>query len=110
VRSPGTCCTSPRCSAPILGRGAEALHDDLGRAIGLALGPVLVQGLGREIVETVVDLAHSLGLRAVGEGVETEAELAVLAACGCDEGQGFLLGRPMPAEALRVLSPACSTT
>jgi EAL domain-containing protein (putative c-di-GMP-specific phosphodiesterase class I) len=62
------------------------------------------------IVETVVGLAHNLGLRAVGEGVETEAARAVLAACGCDHGQGFLLGRPVPADALRVLSPECSTT
>jgi EAL domain-containing protein (putative c-di-GMP-specific phosphodiesterase class I) len=49
------------------------------------------------IVETIVDLAHNLGLRAVGEGIETEEAYHLLADSGCDYGQGFLMGRPMPA-------------
>jgi diguanylate cyclase (GGDEF)-like protein len=63
-----------------------------------------VAGLGSPeqdptIVSTVVDLAHKLGLQVVAEGVETEEELRAVGAMGCDEAQGFLLGRPGPADA-----------
>ena len=65
-----------------------------------------VAGLGTSeldttIITSVVALAHNLGLRVVAEGVETEAELEAVGAMGCDEVQGFLLGRPGPAEAFR---------
>ena len=56
------------------------------------------------IVQTIVDLAHNLGLRAVGEGIETEEAYRLLAECGCDYGQGFLMGRPMPAAELAELA------
>jgi diguanylate cyclase (GGDEF)-like protein/PAS domain S-box-containing protein len=56
------------------------------------------------IVRTTIDLAHTLGLRAVAEGVETEPVLERLKSYGCDEAQGFLLGRPMPAEQLAALA------
>ena len=63
-----------------------------------------VSGLGTSgqdptIISTVVDLAHKLGLQVVAEGVETEAELRAVEAMGCDEAQGFLLGRPGPPDA-----------
>ena len=63
-----------------------------------------VSGLGTAgqdptIVSTVVDLAHRLGLQVVAEGVETEAELRAVGEMGCDEVQGYLLGRPGPAGA-----------
>jgi len=50
------------------------------------------------LVQAIVGLAHGLKLTATAEGVETEGELAVLRALGCDQVQGFLLGRPVPAE------------
>jgi EAL domain-containing protein (putative c-di-GMP-specific phosphodiesterase class I) len=56
------------------------------------------------IVETIVELAHNLGLRAVGEGIETEEAYRLLAASGCDYGQGFLMGRPMPAAELAAVA------
>ncbi len=49
------------------------------------------------VVSTLVDLAHKLGLKVVALGVETEAELHAAGELGCDEVQGFLLGRPGPA-------------
>ena len=52
------------------------------------------------IVQTIVDLAHNLGLRAVAEGIETDEAYRLLTASGCDYGQGFLMGRPMPAAEL----------
>lgn len=49
-----------------------------------------------QIVRLIVQLAHSLRLRCVAEGIETPEQLALLKAMGCDEGQGYLLARPMP--------------
>jgi diguanylate cyclase (GGDEF)-like protein len=55
-------------------------------------------GKAAAIIESIVGLGHSLDLRITAEGVETEEQLAALSGVGCDEAQGFLLGRPMPAE------------
>jgi diguanylate cyclase len=52
------------------------------------------------IVRTTIDLAHSLGLTMVAEGVETEAALAELARLGCDLAQGYHISKPLPAEQL----------
>jgi EAL domain-containing protein (putative c-di-GMP-specific phosphodiesterase class I)/GGDEF domain-containing protein len=52
------------------------------------------------LVKSTVDLAHSLGLKLVAEGVETAETLAVLAAMGCDVAQGYHVARPMPLRAL----------
>jgi diguanylate cyclase (GGDEF)-like protein len=52
------------------------------------------------IVRTTVDLAHSLGLTMVAEGVENEAALAELARLGCDLAQGYHISKPLPAEQL----------
>jgi len=48
------------------------------------------------IVRSTIELAHSLGLRAIAEGVEDNATLDRLRALGCDLAQGYYLGRPMP--------------
>lgn len=50
----------------------------------------------RHIVESNIRLAHDLGLRAVAEGVETAADLELMAQLGCDAAQGFHIARPMP--------------
>jgi diguanylate cyclase (GGDEF)-like protein len=54
----------------------------------------------RAVVRAVVELAHSLGMRTVAEGVETDEQLALLREVGSDLVQGFLLGRPEPHETL----------
>lgn len=48
------------------------------------------------LVSTVISLAHSLGLRVVAEGVDSEDQAAVLRRHGCDEMQGYLYSRPRP--------------
>jgi len=49
------------------------------------------------ITKAVIGLGHTLGLRVVAEGVEKVEEMRVLFAAGCDELQGYLFGKPMPA-------------
>ena len=69
----------------------------------LKVDRTFVETLGAEsdesvIVRAVVTLAHSLGLVAVAEGVETDRAMLELRRLGCDRAQGFLLGRPVPVE------------
>ena len=61
--------------------------------------PIVSSRSFRSIVRTTIDLAHELGVKVVGEGVESAAVRSELEALGCDIGQGFYLGRPMSAAA-----------
>jgi diguanylate cyclase len=58
------------------------------------------------MVRSTVDLAHELGLKVVAEGVEDEGCLDYLRSIGCDIAQGYLIGRPMPADDLLALVAA----
>ena len=51
-----------------------------------------------ELLETIARLGHSLGLTVTAEGIEREGELDAVRRVGCDQVQGFLLGRPMDFE------------
>ena len=52
------------------------------------------------LVASTIALAHSLGLRMVAEGVETEVAYTELARLGCDQAQGYFMSRPVPAAEL----------
>ncbi len=58
------------------------------------------------IVETVIGLGRALRVPVTAEGVETEAQLRALAEAGCDQVQGYLLGRPAPQEVLEAMLAA----
>lgn len=67
----------------------------------------------RKIVQSVIDLAHTLDMRVVAEGIEDERILDMLVGMGCDFGQGYHIARPMPAVALADWlrsSPWCTDT
>ncbi|HEU0117822.1 MAG TPA: EAL domain-containing protein, partial [Alphaproteobacteria bacterium] len=49
------------------------------------------------IVNSIIDLAHNLGLKAVAEGVEDIRIWRMLEEKGCDYAQGFFIAKPMPA-------------
>ena len=56
-----------------------------------------------QIARAIIAMAHSLNLTVIAEGVETLAQLDFLRGHDCDEVQGFLLGRPMPAHQFTAL-------
>jgi EAL domain-containing protein (putative c-di-GMP-specific phosphodiesterase class I) len=71
----------------------------------LKLDRSFLAGIGEDaranaIVRSTVELAHSLGLTLVAEGIETEQNEAILRGLACDQGQGYHLARPMPGHEL----------
>ena len=60
-------------------------------------------GYPRNIVAMIVSLAHTLGLKVIAEGVEDVEQRRMLLDLGCDQIQGYLVGRPMPADEVDAL-------
>ncbi len=63
-----------------------------------------------EIVRAMISMAHAKGLKTTAEGVETAEQREVLRSFGCDEIQGFLMGKPMPPHQLRQIFDASGET
>jgi diguanylate cyclase (GGDEF)-like protein len=112
----GTAAASAAFFAQLAGSGVRVSLDDFGTGFASleSLGgwpidelkldrsivrPMATSASFHAIVATTIDLAHQLGVKVVAEGIENEAVSSELRALGCDIGQGFLLGRPMPAAA-----------
>jgi EAL domain-containing protein (putative c-di-GMP-specific phosphodiesterase class I) len=117
--------SDPETAGQVLGRlaasGVGVAVDDFGAGYAsllylrrypvsvLKLDRSLVQGLtvnptDAALVRWTVEMAHSLGVTCVAEGVEDEDTLRALADLGCDEAQGFLFQAPAPAAELRLTS------
>ena len=58
------------------------------------------------IIRAIVNLAVGLDLQTVAEGIETPDQLAAVTDLGCDLGQGFILGRPAPPDAIALAAPS----
>jgi diguanylate cyclase len=118
--------SGPGAGSALDGRQIERLRrlgvrlslDDLGRASSIAairtlpldqakIDAMFLHHVGRDarsqaIVHSLVELSHRLGLEVVAEGIETRNAWDTAARLGCDRGQGFFLGHPLPADELVV--------
>jgi EAL domain-containing protein (putative c-di-GMP-specific phosphodiesterase class I) len=56
------------------------------------------------IVQTTIDMGHRFGVKVVAEGIETTENWQQLLAMGCDQGQGYLISKPLPPEQLLAFS------
>jgi diguanylate cyclase (GGDEF)-like protein/PAS domain S-box-containing protein len=70
---------------------------------GVKLDKSFVEGLGddtmgKALVQKIIELCHTLGLEVVAEGIETPEQATLLKDMGCDLGQGYYFGRPLPSE------------
>jgi len=85
----------------------DTLKIDRSFVVDMTAGP---QGLA--LVSTIISLAHSLKLKVVAEGVETEDQSRLLRLLDCDEMQGYLFSRPVPVEIFEarfLAEAACAT-
>lgn len=58
---------------------------------------MVTSGKDRMLVKTMIAMGHDLGYRVVAEGIETQSAFDMLTEWGCDEGQGYLMSKPIPA-------------
>jgi len=87
------------------GTGYSSLHKIVQYAVDtLKIDKSFIQKATKEnsktrlLISTIITMAPNLGLGVIAEGVETEEQLALLNEQGCDEYQGYLYSKPLPAE------------
>jgi EAL domain-containing protein (putative c-di-GMP-specific phosphodiesterase class I) len=64
----------------------------------------------REIIHAVTAMAHNMNMKVIAEGVETVEQLSFLRSSDCDEAQGYLFSRPLPAEEFKEFVTAGSSS
>ena len=57
----------------------------------------------RDLLQAILGVGHSMSLKVIAEGIETEEQLRTITEMGCEMAQGFLIGRPGPAEVIEGL-------
>ena len=62
------------------------------------IGPEAEDERGSVILQAIIDMGHELGLAIVAEGIETQEQVDRLGQLGCDYGQGYFIGQPLPAK------------
>jgi len=67
---------------------------------------ILQQGGDATIVRTIIEMAHTLGLAVIAEGVENEGQKHFLRGLGCEQAQGYLFGKPVDADGMAELAGA----
>jgi diguanylate cyclase (GGDEF)-like protein len=109
--------TAPRNLQRLRALGVRVLLDDFGTGYSslsylqrfpvdaLKIDRSFIAVLGErsapvEIVRAIVAMGHSLGLRVIAEGVETDEQARISARLGCDSAQGYLFGRPAAAASI----------
>jgi diguanylate cyclase (GGDEF)-like protein/PAS domain S-box-containing protein len=80
----------------------------------LKLDRCFIQGIGsdtreEQLIEIMIALAHRMGAKVIAEGVEDSEQMSWLQRAGCDYVQGYLVGRPAPAESVPRPDPAGAT-
>jgi len=55
-------------------------------------------GKHMNVIQAAINMAHATGMQAIAEGVERQEQLDILTELGCDQIQGYLFGRPVPAD------------
>jgi EAL domain-containing protein (putative c-di-GMP-specific phosphodiesterase class I) len=84
-------------------------------ADALKIARSFVKGLGEDVEDTaianmIIELAHTLGLEVIAEGVETEEQARLLREMGCDLAQGYHFARPLPPEDIPAVLSSDSPT
>ena len=107
----GTLATASPGSAAVITvtTTADELNTDgdcsLREAVQAANGDVAVDGCpagnGADTTASIIDIGHHLSMTVITEGVETQEQLDMLEAMGCDQAQGFFFSRGLPAEEFR---------
>ena len=59
--------------------------------------------IGANVVQAAINMAHASGIQTIAEGIESKEQLELLVEMGCEQAQGYFLGRPVPADVFEQL-------
>jgi len=85
----------------------KQIHVDILKIDQSFVSDLLQNETSMQIVQAVIKMAHSLDLKVVAEGIESEEQCAALSELGCDYGQGYLFSKPVPISELKALCINC---